>query len=164
MGIKNRGTVLWKANGVTTSQFVDIGVETRRSKATNTSSNNIKMDFDILNLTHIIYQSRKTINSEMVIKEVAQYLKRFAYETGFIVTAVIDGDCRPQSKQDSFARRYAAYINKINGYYCRQSAIAFSKREYLTEEQASMLDELNKEAGKLDHRSVIINPDFCSKL
>ena len=56
MGIKTGGIVLWKANGVTTSQLVAIGVETRRSKATNTSSKNIKTDSDILNLTYIIYQ------------------------------------------------------------------------------------------------------------
>jgi len=36
MGIKSGETVLWKANGVTTSQLVAIEVETRRSKATNT--------------------------------------------------------------------------------------------------------------------------------
>jgi len=100
----------------------------------------------------------------MVIKEVAQYLKRFAYKTMFVVKAIIDGDCRPQSKRDSFARRYTAYMDKINGYYCCQSAIVLSTREYLTEEQTSMVDELNKEAGKLDHMCLIINPDFYTKL
>ena len=55
-------------------------------------SNAVRIDFDVSNLAHILHRSSKCNNSDNTVLEVAKFLKRFANETGFIVTAVLDGD------------------------------------------------------------------------
>ena len=46
----------------------------------------------------------------------------------------------------------------------RQSPITLSTKDDLNVDDLSVLEELNKEARKHDHRSLLINPDFYSKL
>ena len=37
-----------------------------------------------------------------LVSEVADFVKRLAIDSGFVVTCVLDGDIQPQSKRDSF--------------------------------------------------------------
>ena len=128
MGIKSSGNILWKATNKTTKELVTISRETMKMNGCSNETDGIRIDFDISNLAHTLYLSPKCNNSENTVLEVAKFLKRFAHETGFIVTAVLDGDIRPQSKRDSFQRRFTSVMRKINGQYCRQYAMLLSAK------------------------------------
>ena len=92
MGIKTSGKVMWKAINVSARELASIIVESKRKGSSQNESMPLRIDFDVSNLAHILYRSSKGTNSDDTILDVAKYLKQFAHETGFIVTAVLDGD------------------------------------------------------------------------
>ena len=94
----------------------------------------------------------------------ANYLKDLVYETGFFVTAVLDGNTRPQSKRDSFDRRFKQTMNLINGPYCRHAAMVLATKENRSNEEAMKLNTLNLEAKKLESEKIVISSHFYSDL
>ena len=69
-------------------------------------------------------------------------------ETGFIVTAIFDGDFRPHSKRDSFKRRYQHTMNQINSTYCRRAAMVLASQDDISTSDKVKMDVLNMEANK----------------
>ena len=87
-----------------------------------------------------------------LVRDVADFLKRLAADSGFVVTCILDGDICPQSKRDSFNRRYKSIMDRINSYFCRQSAmkIASKPETQLTSEEKKRLKIFNAEAKTLE--------------
>jgi hypothetical protein len=122
----------------------------------------LRLDCDISNILHTLAYKYNSVFSTALVRGLASFLKQLAADTGFVVTAVLDGDVRPQSKRDAYKRRYRATMDRINSYYCRQSAmkIASSKpMKDLTNEERDKLDQYNKQAKKLEcsHRLEVPN-------
>ena len=68
------------------------------------------------------------------------------------MTAILDGDVRPQSKRDDFKRQYKSTINRINGYLCCQLAMKLTAIpvDKMTNEEKQKLDKLNDKAKTLE--------------
>ena len=93
--------------------------------------------------------------------------KHLASDSGFIVTAILDGDIHPQSKRDAFKRCYTSTINRINCYYCRQPAMKLACKpvDKMTNEDKKKLDTFNNEAKALESFSrMTVSPDFIHML
>ena len=56
------------------------------------------------------------MNSKELVIQVTLFLKSLAYESEFIVTAILDGDIRPHIKRDAFARRYDRTMAKVDRF------------------------------------------------
>ena len=79
------------------------------------------------------------------------------------MTAILDGDVRPQSKRDDFKRQYKSTINRINGYYCCQLAMKLTviPADKMTNEEKQKLDKLNDKAKTLESSSrMSVSADF----
>ena len=103
MGISTTGSnIIWKATNVSTRE---LRMMILRSLSKDNRNVEIpRLDVDVSNVAHIM--SVKCSTYESLVNDVASYLKDLAYETGFCVTAVLDGDTRPHFKRDSFKRRF----------------------------------------------------------
>ena len=118
MGINTNGTnIIWKAKIVTTRELREMIFFTKGSQR----YDDIRLDVDLSNVVHIL--ALKSPSYEKLLEHTARYLKDLAVETGFLVTAVLDGDVRPHSKRDSFRRRFDSTMCLINGSYCRRAAM-----------------------------------------
>ena len=96
MGIKSQGKILWKASSIHPIHLKDVVNNSLSQRESHKDgSDHIQADVDISNVAHCIWGSNNNINSEEVIKKVAIFLKQLANQTGFLVTAVLDGDNRP---------------------------------------------------------------------
>ena len=159
MGINTNGSnIIWKAKSVSTRELREM---INFSKGTQ-RCDNICIDVDLSNVAHIL--ALKSPSYERLLENTARYLKDLAVETGFHVTAVLDGDIRPQSKRDSFRRRFDSYMGLINGSYCRRAAMALSAKEDKTACDKAQLDVLNAEAKKLDKKRLFVAPGFHTDL
>ena len=63
------------------------------------------------------------------LNTVAHFLKRLAHCGNFFVTAILDGNLRPDSKRASIKHKAEREIAKINSFFCRQSALALSSQD-----------------------------------
>ena len=163
MGIKtNSNNILWKATDVSTRELRQMALH----NAHKLPSEKIIMDVDVSNIAHVL--SRRSSSYEKLVLDTASYLKDLAIETGFIVTAVFDGDCRPHSKRDSFKRRFEHHMKLINSSYCRQTAMMLASKENKTEEDEQNLKTVNNESKKLNSQRLIVSnesyTDVKSKL
>ena len=75
MGIKSSGKVLWKALNVTTRELITIIRETKKMSGCTNETNAVRIDFDVSNFAHILYQSSKYNNNGNTVLEVAKFLK-----------------------------------------------------------------------------------------
>ena len=121
-----------------------------------------RLDVDVSNVAHIM--AVKCSTYESLVNDVASYLKDLAYETGFCVTAVFDGDTRPHTKRDSFKRRFDHAMKITNSTFCRHSAMAIARKEQKSSEDLEKLSALNIEAKKLDDSRLMIATEFCEDL
>lgn len=151
MGIQNGKQVIFKMSNVVSRELrsllkdVVFKLDSKRSNLTQ-----YRIDCDVSNILHLLsFKHNKTFTLALV-RDVAEFLKELAADTGFIVTAVLDGNIRPQSKRDAYKRRFESSINRINAFYCRQSALKIACLHQKTKEEEEMLDKFNQMAKKLD--------------
>ena len=155
MGINTTGNkLIWKATNVSTRELREIVLHNTGKK----SDERINIDVDVSNVAHIL--SRSVSTYEDLVIDTATCLKDLANESGFVVTAIFDGDYRPHSKRDSFKRRFETVINEINCSYCRHAATTLASKITKTEDEKTKLDVLNKESKSLESKKLIIANEF----
>ncbi len=173
MGIKNGNQVVFKMTNVVKIEL-DLMVKCmlqRRNEVPSTtpltasdastpSSKQTIIDCDVSNIIHTIGFRHSGIYSIALVHDTAKFLKSLAANTGYLVVPVLDGDLRPQSKRDAFRRRYNSTMDTINGFYCRQAAmkLASMPEDERTVTEKQKLDDLSKEAKRLDKTSRLIIP------
>ena len=131
MGIDNGHNVIFKAESVVSSELnsmLDLMKTSQLSNLSNVHPKKKRIDCDISNIIHQLANGRCRIYSIELVRDVAKFLKKLAADSGFIVTAILDGDVRPQSKRDAFNRRYQSTMARINSYYCRQLAMKIAAK------------------------------------
>ncbi len=160
MGIKNGNQIMFKLSNAVARE-VDLMLDVIQRKYTTTTNEDDEtasplrqrsIDCDVSNIIHKLSYRHSSIYSINLVRDVALFLKQLASDTGYEVTAVLDGDVRPQTKRDAFKRRYESTMNRINSFFCRQSAMrigAIAKDER-TEEQKEDFSEFSKEAKRLE--------------
>ena len=126
MGIDQGHQLVFKAVNVVSHEL--ISMLSHISKSNLSSQINKRIDCDISNIIHQLSFRHSRVFSIALVQDVASFLKWLASESGFIVTAILDGDVRPQSKRDAFKRRFESTMNRINSYYCRQSAMKITAK------------------------------------
>lgn len=162
MGIHNGSQVVFKMTDIVSRELhlllkeVVFKLDYTRSRLSQ-----YRIDCDRSNILHLLSFKHSKVFTLALVRDVAQFLKDLAADTGYIVTAVLDGDVRPQSKRDAFKRRFDSSINRINAFYCRQAAMKLSCLDEKTVEERQMLDKYNKMAKKLDGMNrLIVPPNF----
>ena len=151
MGIQNGRQVIFKMTNVVSRELRSLLNDVVfKDDCTKNTLTQYRIDCDISNILHLLSFRHNKVFTLALVRDVAEFLKELAADTGFIVTAVLDGDVRPQSKRDAFKRRFEASINRINAFYCRQSAMKIACLHQKTKEEKEMLDKYNKMAKKLD--------------
>ena len=107
MGINkcSKGTVLWKATGLSLQSIKSLGL-----------GNRIDVDGNFL---FYQMQGRGGKSTEVIIGEMALFLKQIAHSGGFIVTVVLDGETCPDCKRVSWERRKDVGLTEINCMYSR---------------------------------------------
>ena len=157
MGLKYGNQILFKADSVVPRELHSMlnQIVSKRSP-----SQIKRIDCDISNVIHQLSHKHARVFTVSLVRDVANFLKSLAME-GFIVTAILDGDVRPQSKRDAFKRRFDATMSRINSYYCRQSAMKVaskSKSEISCEEKKRLVDLYNREAKALESETRLTVP------
>ena len=122
----------------------------------------MKVDVDVSDVVHIISRNCSTYNK--VVEDMVNFLKDLAYETEFVVTSVLDGGTKPQSKRYSFNRRFKQTMNPINDSYCRHAAMVLATKENKNNGEEMKLSLLNAEAKKLDSKTFLISNQCYSDL
>ena len=161
MGIKQctKGTVLWKATGLTLETLQTFGI-----------GNRIDVDGNLL--FHQI-QGNGGKTTESIIGEMALFLKQIAHCGGFIVTVVIDGEARPDCKRASWDRKKEDSLARINRMYCRFKVLELStklEKDAMNEakriETQKELQLFNDAASSFEKKStqVGICSNFCDLL
>ena len=161
MGINqcSKGTVLWKATGLSLQSIKSLGL-----------GNRIDVDGNFL---FYQMQGRGGKSIEVIIGEMALFLKQIAHSGGFIVTVVLDGETRPDCKRASWDRRKDTSLSKINRMYCRFKVLELSSRlekEAMNENQRNEikreLHAFNEAAKSLEKQCgrVSISKNFCDLL
>ena len=149
MGIKTISkNLIWKATNVNTRELRHIISHSRGID----QSNVINIDVNVRNIIHIL--SRKDNTYEKLVENTAKHLKQLVHETGFIVSAVLDGDSRSHGKRDSFDRRYNQVINLINGFYCRHAAMILVTDENQASEKKLKLKVLSSVKKTLGQQKI----------
>ena len=170
MGIDNCNQLLFKASNIVARELdalLDFMISNQYFKNRNPSLQHKRIDCDVSNIIHLLSYRHSKIFSTALVRDVALFLKQLASDTGYVITAVLDGNIRPHTKRDAFQRRYTSTMNRINSYFCRQSAmrLASKKREDLTKDESKKLDLFNKEAKLLEASSKMQIPfDFKLQL
>ena len=126
-----------------------------------------RIDCDVSNILHLLSYRHSKIFSSTLVRDVALFLKQLASDTGYIVTAVLDGHIRPQSKRDAYHRHYESTTSRIDRYFCRQYAmkIASKGKDKISADEKNMLDLYNNEAKLLEDASKMQIPlDFKAQL
>lgn len=119
MGIHNGSQVVFKMTDIVSRELhlllkeVVFKLDYTRSRLSQ-----YRIDCDRSNILHLLSFKHSKVFTLALVRDVAQFLKDLAADTGYIVTAVLDGDVRPQSKRDAFKRRFDSSINRINAFYC----------------------------------------------
>jgi len=119
LGIANGGQLLFKLNNVVAREL-DTIIDLIHAKfaSNNTPTRGYKtIDCDVSNIIHKLSYRNGSIYSIALVRAVAIFLKQLAADTGYVVTPVLDGDVRPQSKRDAFRRRYESTMSKVNGFF-----------------------------------------------
>ena len=153
MDINNCDKVIFKATNVVAQEIDSILDLIRTQAANNTNILKCKrINCDVSNILHILAFRHSSIFSIELVHDVARFLKRLAADSGFVVTAVLDGNFRPQSKRDAFKRRFDSTMNRINSYYCRQAAMKITGKgkETMMSYEKEMLKKYNNEAKVLE--------------
>ena len=166
MGIKqcSKGTVLWKATGLTLKSLQAFGL-----------GNRMDVDGNFLFYSISNMKAHKGKPIDLIVKEMALLLKQIAYGGGFVVTVVMDGNNRPDCKRASWQRRKDGDLLKINRMYCRFKVIELSSKletEALDQEERrgieTKLKMFNDAAKTLENKSCAkgleISHDFCQLL
>ena len=144
MGIKTAASnICWKGINITTRELREIISFSKNVDG----SDQIHLDVDVNNIAYI-YANKSTSYDSLVLS-VAMTLKDLAFSTGFLVTCILDGNVRPHSKRDSFRRRFHDHLNLLNSSFCRQSALAISTQQSITDEEKSKLLTLDAESKNL---------------
>ena len=88
MGIQQGNQLVFKA-----SHIVARELNSMLSHISNgTSQTNKRIDCDISNIVHLLSFKHSRIFSISLVRDVASFLKHLASDSGFIVTAILDGD------------------------------------------------------------------------
>ena len=170
MGIKNGSQILFKMNNVVKAELDLIlnytktkyasNTNTTATSSINTLTNQTTIDIDISNVIHTIAFRHSGIYNTNLVRETAKFLQSLAADTGYVVIPVLDGDIRPQSKRESFRRRFDSTMDTMNSFYCRQAAMKLAAIKDIdrTNIEKQKLVSLNKEAKRLDKSSRLILP------
>lgn len=106
MGIDSCGQLLFKATNIVARELdlllLDYMISNDFFKNRNVSRSDKKIDCDVSNIVHILSYRHAKVFSSALVQDVALFLKQLAVDTGYVVTAVLDGNIRPQSKRDAF--------------------------------------------------------------
>ena len=157
MGIDNGGKVVAKMNKVVAREL-DLMLDYISSKHASNSiaetSNTTKKSIacDVSNIIHKLAYRRYGNFSTALVRDVANFLKQLAADTGYVVTPILDGDIRPQTKRDAFKRRFDSTMNRVNSFFCRQAAMKLAAKPEgeRTNDEKIELVEYNKEAKRLE--------------
>ena len=154
MGLSSGRQVVFKMNNVVAREL-DIILDTTLppTDRQNTTANKRRVNCDVSNIIHLLSFKHSRTFSTALVNDVALFLKELAADTGYVVTAVLDGDVRPQSKRDAFKRRFDSTMGRINSYYSRQSAMKLSSISEKTAAEKEKLVKFNKAAKKLESLS-----------
>ena len=170
MGIDNGGNLIFKMTNVVARELdmmVNLGLSKHASDNAPTSAPKKSIACDISNIIHNLAYGHSCIYDRPLVLSVAEFLKRLAADTGYVVTPVLDGNVRPQSKRDAFKRRYESTMNRVNSFFCRQSAmkLAAKAERDRSDEEKTKLVEYNKEAKRLEKSGRLhIPPTFTDDL
>ena len=165
MGIQNGKQVLFKMTDVVSRELRSLLKDTVfKLDSTKSGITQYRMDCDISNILHLKSFKHHQSFTLALVRDVAQFLKDLAADTGFVVTAVLDGDVRPQSKRDAFKRRFDSSMDRINAFYCRQSAMKIASLNQKTKEEEELLEKYNKMAKKLDSTTRLVVPTNLKEL
>ena len=120
MGIDSGNQLIFKMTNVVSNE-IDVMLDVVSESATNdntaastdTTMNRRKkiIDCDVSNIVHKLAYQHNGIYSAVLVRDTALFLKQLAADTGYTVTAVLDGDIRPYTKRDAFKRRYHTTMN-----------------------------------------------------
>ena len=167
MGIDNSANIIFKADSFVSRELVSALDHMSDDSSSRSASQTKRIDCDVSNIIHDLSYKHARVYSTKLVREVANFLKLLSSDSGFIVTAILDGDVRPQSKRDAFKRRYNSTMNRINSYYCRQMAMKIASKPVneMTSAEKKRLDLFNNEAKALESSSRMTVPsDFMEQL
>ena len=155
MGLKYGQQIVFKADNVVPRELhsmLNHMISEKLLPSTASPSQNQRIDCNVSNIIHQLSFKHSRVFSVALVCDVVSFFKSLAME-GFIVTAILDGDIRPQSKRDAFKRRFDSTINQINSYYSCQPAMrvaAKSNAEISSAEKKKLVDLYNREDKALE--------------
>ena len=126
MGIDNCNQLLFKASNIVARELdalLDFMISNQYFNNRKPSLQHKRIDCDVSNIIHLLSYRHSKIFSTALVRDVALFLKQLASDTGYGITAVLDGNIHPHTKRDAFQNRYTSTMNRINSYFCRQSAM-----------------------------------------
>ena len=165
MGIKSCTKAYWTAKNVS---FYDLSVIYRKIFQ---KSPPVKLDVDVSIMFHSVMTDPKYAYAGR-ITEVASRLSTLA-SYGFVVTPVLDGFDRPDSKRDSWKRRTTKLICQSNATHCKLKAMSVGAMIDNGDGTQKLKDELDmycKDAASMEKQGVIretlpsIKEDLYDKL
>ena len=126
MGINNYNQIVFKATSIVFQELdciLEYLISNKLLSNHSPAQQQKQINCDISNIIHILSHRHSCIFSTVLVRDVALFLKQLASDTGYVITAVLDGNICPQSKQDVFQHHYTLTMNRINSYFCRQSTM-----------------------------------------
>ena len=143
MGIDNCNQLLFKASNIVARELnalLDFMISNQYFNNRNPLLQHKRIDCDVSNIIHLLSYRHSKIFSTALVRDAALFLKQLESYTWYVITAVLDGNVRPYTKGDALQRRYLSTMNRINSYFCCQSAmrLASKKREELTKHERKM--------------------------
>ena len=149
MGINSYTNILWSAKDLTFNDLLTVYHQHKK----NQSHQLCKIDVDLNWLVNKVGQQKtypEIVNSTDI------FMKTLAHTCGTIVTGVLDGDCRPDCKRDSWKRNRDIEISRIDAFYCLQSAMALAAQIDETgtsKKNTYKISQLDAEAKSLEKHS-----------
>ena len=133
MGIDNCNQLLFKASNIVARELdalLDFMISNQYFNNRKPSLQHKRIDCDVSNIIHLLsYRHYSKIFSAALVRDVSLFLKQLASDTGYVITAVLDGNVRPYTKGDALQRRYLSTMNRINSYFCCQSAMRLASKK-----------------------------------
>ena len=150
MGLNYGDQITFKGTSLVARELIST-LQLIGNKSSSSRTTRKRIDCDVSNIIHYLSFKHSSIFSTALVNDVALFLKTLAADSGCIITPILDGDIRPQSKRDAFKRRYESTMNRVNSYFCRQYAMKLAaKGSNMTNEEKNEFHLFNKEAKALE--------------
>ena len=150
MGLSIGRQFMFKMNNIVAQELDIILYTTLSITDDQNTANKRRIDCDVSNIIYLLSFKHSRTFSTALIDDIAFFLKEPAADTGYILTAVLDGNIRSHSKKDAFKRRFDSAMGRTNNYFCRQSTMKLSYMSERTAIDTQKLGKYNKAAKTLE--------------